>query len=111
MSEQFWPVWPAQSPLQLEKKYPDAGVAVSVTAVPELYAQPAPQLGEIEPEPVTAVVSVYCFTKVAVTDCAAVMPTEHVGVVPLHAPLQPMNVDPDAAVAINETVVAGVTPA
>ncbi len=42
--------------------------------------------------------------KVAVTDCAAFIVTEHAPV-PLQAPLQPANTDPAAAVAVSETTV------
>ena len=42
--------------------------------------------------------------KVAVTDCALVIRTLHVAV-PLHAPLQPLNVQPLAGVGLSCTVV------
>jgi hypothetical protein len=45
--------------------------------------------------------------KLAVTDCAAFMVMAHAPV-PLHAPLQPANVEPTAGVAVNETAVPSV---
>lgn|SRR5262249_34334490 len=43
-----------------------------------------------------------CGAKVAVTDLLLVMDTEHVPV-PVHTPLQPVKVDPAAAVAVKFT--------
>jgi hypothetical protein len=43
-----------------------------------------------------------CKAKVAVTDFAAFMVTVHVAV-PVHAPLQPVKVEPAAAVAVSVT--------
>ena len=41
--------------------------------------------------------------KVAVTERAAVMVTEQEAAVPVHAPLQPLKVEPAAGVAVNVT--------
>jgi hypothetical protein len=43
-----------------------------------------------------------CRVKVAVTDCAALIVTVH-GPVPLHAPVHPVKLDPEAALARSVT--------
>src|SRR5262245_15021462 len=91
---------------------PAAGVAVSVTAVPLLKVAEhvAPQLmpaGALVtvPDPAGMTVSAKdCTAKVAVTELAAFIVTVHVPV-PVHAPLQPVNVAPAAGVAVSVTAV------
>jgi len=102
-------------PLQPVKVEPAAGVAVSVTAVPlanedEHVApqeMPAGTLVTVPlPAPALDTVSAKddCM-KVAVTEVAALIVTVQVPV-PVHpAPLQPVNVEPAAAAAVNVTTV------
>ena len=52
-------------------------------------------------------VGVEFFVNVAVTFCVEFIVTLH-ALVPVHAPLQPANVLPDAAVAVRATLVPGV---
>ena len=102
-------------PLQPLKVEPAAGVAVSVTAVPlgKLAEQVAPQViptGELVtvPLPVAAGVTVrvkVCTVKVAVTVVAAETVTTHDPVPEHPPPLQPVKVEPAAAVAVNVTAV------
>ncbi|MEM4382086.1 MAG: hypothetical protein QXX19_07640 [Candidatus Caldarchaeum sp.] len=49
--------------------------------------------------------------KVAVTDLSAFIMIEHVLLVPLQAPLQPLKVEPESAVAVKVTVAGGVVTA
>ena len=61
------------------------------------------------PLPVPALLTVSAkvwAVKVAVTGRAALMVTEQVVAVPVHAPLQPLKVEPAAGVAVNVTAVA-----
>ena len=61
------------------------------------------------PLPVPALLSVSAkvwVVKVAVSERAAVMVTEQEVAVPVHAPLQPLKVDPAAGVAVSVTAVA-----
>ena len=61
------------------------------------------------PLPVPALLSVNAkvwVIKVAVTERAALMVTEQEAAVPVHAPLQPLKVEPAAGVAVNVTAVA-----
>jgi hypothetical protein len=105
---------PVQAPLQPVKVAPAAGAAVSVTAVPLLKAaeQVVPQLmpaGVLvtvpAPAPARLTLSAKdCRAKVAVTELAAFIVTVHVPV-PVHAPLQPVNVAPAAGVAVSVTAV------
>jgi hypothetical protein len=106
---------PEQPPLQPEKVEPAAGVAVSVTAVPEVkeVEQVAPQeipAGELMtvplPVPDLATVSAKddC-TKLAVTVVAAFTVTAHVPVPEQPPPLQPLNVEPAAGAAVKVTTV------
>jgi len=104
------PLHPA--PLQLPNTDPLAGVAVNVTDVPlandALHV--APQLipaGLLVtvPLPLPALVTlrVYNCVKLAFTACAAFIVTKQLPV-PLHpAPLQPLNTDPLAGVAVSVT--------
>jgi len=107
---------PVHAPLQPAKLEPLAGPAVNVTDVPlaKLALQVAPQLipvgaDETVPVPVPAGVTVSAnvvaeLVNVAVTDRAAVIETAQVDV-PVHAPLQPVNVEPLAGVAVSVTAV------
>ena len=59
------------------------------------------------PVPALLIVSAKVWAvKVAVTERAALMVTEQVVAVPVHAPLQPLKVEPAAGVAVNVTAVA-----
>ena len=106
---------PEHAPLQPANTEPDAGAAVSVTEAPVLNAKlhSVPQLMPAGddvtvpvplPARVTVAVNVVVpeVLNVAVTDRAAVIDTVHV-LVPLHAPLQPANVEPLAAAAVSVT--------
>jgi len=105
---------PLQAPLQPVNVDPAAGLAVSTTVLPlaKLAEQTAPQLipdGLLvtlpvpAPARVTFKANVGATPKVAVTACACVMATEHEPV-PLQAPLQPVNVEPAAGLAVSTTV-------
>ena len=106
---------PLHAPDQPVKAAPDVGVAVSVTlafrdALRVQVVAPFPQsmLPPVTfPGPVTATVSDAVAgeppEKVAPTDFALVIETLHVEVVPVHAPVQPVNVAPDAGVAVSVT--------
>jgi len=101
-------------PLQPVNVEPAAGVAVSVTAVPLAKAaeQVAPHempAGELEivplPAPAFVRLSVKgCSANVAVTLWAALIVTVQVPV-PVQPPLQPVNVEPVAGVAVSVTAV------
>jgi hypothetical protein len=107
---------PAQAPLQPAKVEPAAGVAVRVTV--ELERNEALQVGPQSmlagddttvPAPVPALLTlttnlVETALKLALTLRAALMVTEQ-GPVPEHTPLQPVKVEPDAAVAVRTTTV------
>ncbi len=106
---------PVQAPLQPANVEPLAAAAVSVTDVPlEKFAlQVLPQFtpeGEdvTVPVPVPALVTLNEnddeLVNVAVTARAAVIDTVQVPV-PVHAPLQPANVEPLVAAAVNVTEV------
>ena len=63
---------------------------------------------ETVPEPVPALLTVRAYllsVKFAVTDFALVMVTVHVVLVPVQAPLQPLNVVSKPGVAVRVTVV------
>jgi hypothetical protein len=102
-------------PLQPVNVEPAAGVAVKVTAVPLAKAaeQVAPQempAGALEtvpvPAPALVIASVKgCRAKVAVTAWAALMVTAQVPVPVQPPPLQPVNVEPAAGVAVRVTAV------
>ena len=102
-------------PLQPVNVEPAAGVAVKVTAVPLAKAaeQVAPQempAGALEtvpvPAPALVIASVNgCSAKVAVTAWAALMVTAQVPVPVQPPPLQPVNVEPAAGVAVKVTAV------
>jgi hypothetical protein len=95
-------------PLQPKKLAPASGVGVSVTVVPFLDAieQVEPQSipdGELCTFPLPCFDTTrltLCAANVAVTDLLALMDTAHVPV-PVHAPLQPVKVDPVTGVAVN----------
>ena len=101
-------------PLQPVNVEPAAGVAVSVTAVPlaKVAEQVAPHempAGELEivplPAPAFVRLSVKgCSANVAVTLWAALIVTVQVPV-PVQPPLQPVNVEPVAGVAVSVTAV------
>jgi hypothetical protein len=105
---------PLQLPPQPLKMDPAAGVAVRVTTVPLLnaaeqvvpHAMPAGELLTVPPPlPDLVTVSVRgASPNVAVTEVAAFIVTVQVPV-PVQPPLQPVNVDPAAGVAVNVTVV------
>jgi hypothetical protein len=104
---------PPDQPVNVE---PASGVAVSVRLVPVTYValHVAPQLMPgselvIEPVPVPAfeTVSVRFASNVAVVDMLELSGTTQVLFVPLQFPVQPVNVDPAAAVAVSVTVVPG----
>jgi hypothetical protein len=71
-------VVPVKPPLQLLNRYPLAGVAVIVTVVPALYVPPE-GLNATVPEPVTAVVMVYCcgttIDRTTIRDVAVKLPS------------------------------------
>jgi hypothetical protein len=102
-------------PLQPVKVEPAAGVAVKVTAVPLAYAAahvapqeiPAGLLVTVPvPAPALLTVNVKVWTaKVAVTVVAALSVTVHVPVPEQPPPLQPVNVEPAAGVAVKVTAV------
>jgi hypothetical protein len=103
---------PLHAPLQPVKVEPVAGVAVSVTGTPMMYKaeQMTPQLippRELVtvPLPVPALVTVRVKSgvNVAVTAVAAVSETVQVVAVPVHAPLQPVKVEPVAGAAVSVT--------
>jgi hypothetical protein len=106
---------PLQAPLHPEKVEPLSGVAVRVTSefwfqlalhvVPQLI--PAGELVTVPvPSPSLPTVNEYEFVKnTALRVFAASMVTTHIGLEPLHAPLQPTNVVVLSAVAVNMTVV------
>lgn len=106
---------PLHAPDQPVKAAPDAGVAVSVTlalmaALRMQVVAPFPQLmlpPVTFPGPVTATVrdtvALEPPENVAATDLALVIETSHVEAVPVHAPVQPVNVAPDAGVAVSAT--------
>src|SRR5438132_6829110 len=105
---------PEQPPLQPVKVEPAAGTAVSVTAVPfvKLAEQVAPQVipaGLLVTVPVPAPAGVTVNTKVgakvAVTVVAAESVTVQAPVPEQPPPLQPVKVEPAAAVAVSVTVV------
>jgi hypothetical protein len=103
---------PVQAPLHPVKVEPDAAVAVSVTVVPSSNdaEHVAPHVipgGELdtdpEPEPAVVTASVSATSaNVAFRVWSLFIGTVHVPV-PLQAPLQPVNVEPAAAVAVSVT--------
>jgi hypothetical protein len=106
---------PVQEPPQPVKVAPVAGVAVSVTTVPEAtetlqVEAPFPQLippPETLPAPVTATDSWKLDVppeNVAVTDFAALNVTVHVVAVPVQEPPQPVKVAPGPGVAVRIAV-------
>ena len=106
---------PVHAPLQPANVEPLAAAAVSVTDVPlaKFALHVVPQLMPVGddvtvPVPVPAFVTlnanVEALLKVAVTARAAVIDVVQVPV-PVHAPLQPVNVEPLAATAVSVTKV------
>ena len=104
---------PVQAPDQLVKVEPADGVAVRVTLAfrLKLAEQAVPQVmrvGELVtvPDPVPALVTVNSRTgtKLAVAVLATFVVTVQVVAVPVQAPLQPLNRELDAAVAVRVTV-------
>jgi len=104
---------PPHAPDQPANLDPDAAVAVSLTDVPspKLALQVVPQLMPegllvIVPVPAPALTTVswaFVDSKAAVTDLEAFGESVQVEDVPLHAPDQPSNLDPDAAVSVSFT--------
>jgi hypothetical protein len=99
-------------PLQPVKTKPEAGVAVRVTAAPELKlpeqlapAQLSPAgLLDTEPEPASATdTPKAAVSKLALTNCTEFIATVHVPLVLVQAPLQPVNTDPAVALALKIT--------
>jgi hypothetical protein len=103
---------PVHAPLQPVKVDPTAAVGVRTTFVPLLKValHVDPQLIPLgvdvtEPLPLAATVSGYVSSvKVAVAVFSVFMVTTQLPV-PVHAPLQPVKVDPAAAVAVSVTAV------
>lgn len=103
---------PLHAPLHPTKFAPFDGVTIRVTLVPVVNddEQAAPQLIPagllvMVPPQVEFTVSVLVLrANVAVVDLAASISTIQVLPVPLHAPAHPVNVEPDAAVAVSATV-------
>ena len=105
---------PVHAPVQPSKLELAVAVAVKVTVEfwLKLALQVAPQsipAGAlvIVPVPVPVLFMVrptWMASKLAVTVCAAPIVTVHVAVVPVHAPDQPVKVEPAAAVAVRVTV-------
>jgi hypothetical protein len=107
---------PLHAPLQPAKAEPVSGVAAKLTTAPfaKLAEHVVPQeipAGELAtvpvPVPLLATVRVNgpgFAVKFALTDFAASMVTLHAPV-PLHAPLQPANVEPESGVAVKSTTV------
>src|SRR5436305_412077 len=111
---------PEQPPLHSPKVEPTAAVAVSVTTVPSAsdaeqvvpHSMPAGELVTVpDPEPprVTESVCTVC-ANVAVTVWSAPSVTTQ-GFVPEQAPLQPVNVEPAAGVAVSVTTVPSASAA
>ncbi len=107
-------VVPVQAPDQPLKVDPAVAAAVNVTLLfwLKLAAQVAPQLipaGVLVTVPVPVPVLVMdnwtgIAVKLALTVFAALMVTVQVAVVPVHAPDQPLNVDPAVAAAVRVTL-------
>ena len=109
---------PVQAPFQLAKLDPASGIAVSVTTAPlvklALHAAPQlipPGLEATIPVPAPSLVTLSmnvlgsgATAKDAVTPWAEFIVTEQLPV-PLQAPLQPAKVEPEAAAAVNVTLV------
>jgi hypothetical protein len=99
---------PLHAPPQPTKNCPVAGIAVNVMVVPaaKVSLQSVPQVMPVPatmPLPVVETFNVYMFVvNVAVTDLAASIVTMHEPV-PVHAPLQPVKVEPVAGVAVSVT--------
>ena len=106
------PVPAHPAPVQPSNTLPGAASAVSVTTVPSGklavhvpgHAMPG-GVEETPPVPFPDRLTVsgnVCVSNVAVTDCAAFIVTTQLPV-PVQAPLQPVNVDPVAGVAVSVT--------
>lgn len=104
---------PVQAPVQPVKLEPALGDTVKVTLEfkLKLAEQVEPQLmpvGELvtvpEPVPVLVTVNSRTGTKLAVAVLATFVVTEQVVAVPVQAPDQPLNFEPDAAVAVKVTL-------
>ena len=110
---------PLHAPPQAAKLEPASGVAVIVTleACPKFATQVAPQLMppgllEMLPVPAPDFVTVSAklkgaggvVVKLAVTLCAALIVTAQVEAVPLHAPPQPVKLEPLLGAAVSVTL-------
>ncbi len=104
----------AQAPVHWASAFCGSGDAVSVTVLPiaTLLVQGVVAVVQLKvpaTEPLPKIWSCTCDVadgrKFAVTFSACVVITVHVGVLPLHAPAQPLNVDPAVGVAVSVTLV------
>jgi hypothetical protein len=103
---------PEQAPLQPVNTKPEAGVAVRVTAAPELklpeqldtvHVMPAGLLAtEPEPDNVTLTGN-DAVSKLALTNCTAFMVTTQAPVPEHPPPVHPVNTEPTAALALSVT--------
>jgi hypothetical protein len=111
---------PLQAPVQPVNVEPAAAAAVSVTVAP--FVKPAPQVAPQAmpagllvtvplPLPAFATASSALTVKTAVALRSPVIASVQVAAVPLQAPVQPVNVEPAAAAAVNVTVAPFVNPA
>ena len=104
-------VLPVRSPLQPLKLQPETGLAVRVTIVPEAYVAWSGFL-VTDPEPTMFTVKAYwsggSCVKVAVTALLPFIVIVVGLVLPDKSPLHPLNVQPEAGLAVKVTTVPGV---
>jgi hypothetical protein len=103
--------WPAHAPVHCSKVAPESGVAVSVSFVPvsKRAMQAEPQSipeGELltSPGPDVLTDTVWTLWKIAPTSGIPVIVSAQVALVPLHAPVQPANLEPASGVALSVTL-------